>query len=128
MQIEFAAKEKRIYNNSMVKLKRIYEEPERSDGFRILVDRLWPRGVSKKKAALDMWFRDIAPSDALRKWFGHDPKKWLAFQKKYQSEIMANEETFSRLEEIIKKRKNITFLYASKDEEHNEAIVIKNLL
>ena len=112
----------------MVKLKRIYEEPEKSDGFRILVDRLWPRGVSKGKAALDLWLKDVAPSNALRKWFGHDPKKWLEFQKKYKSEIAVNKEIFNQLREIVKKRKNITLLYASKDEKHNEAIVIMNLL
>ena len=112
----------------MVKLKRIYEEPEKNDGFRILVDRLWPRGVSKEKAALDLWLKDIAPSNALRKWFSHDSLKWSAFQRKYKTEIMANKGIFSRLKEIIKKKKNVTLLYASKDEEHNEAIVIKNLL
>ena len=112
----------------MVKLKRIYEKPEKSDGFRILVDRLWPRGVSKEKTALDLWLKNIAPSSTLRKWFGHDHKKWLGFQRKYKSEIMVNKETLSQLKEIIKKRKNVTLLYASKDEKHNEAIVIKNLL
>jgi len=112
----------------MIKLKRIYEKPEKSDGFRILVDRLWPRGVSKEKAALDLWLKDIAPSNALRKWFGHDPKKWLAFQRKYKAEILANRELFSQLKQITKKEKNITLLYAAKDEQHNEAVVIKNLL
>ncbi len=111
----------------MIKLKRIYIKPEKSDGFRILVDRLWPRGVSKGKAALDLWLKDITPSDKLRKWFGHDPKKWETFQKKYKSEIMANKESFSQLRGIIKKKRNITLLYASRDGEHNEAIVLKNL-
>lgn len=111
----------------MIKLKRIYEKSEKSDGFRILVDRLWPRGVSKGKAALDLWLKDIAPSNALRKWFGHSPKKWAAFQKKYQSEIEANEGVFRQLREIVKKEKNVTLLYAAKDEEHNEAVIIKNL-
>lgn len=115
-------------NDRMVKIKRIYDEPEEEDGYRIVVDRLWPRGVSKERAALNLWLKDIAPSDALRKWFGHDPKKWPAFQKKYQSEIMANEEIFNQLKEIVRKRKNVTLLYAAKDEEHNEAVVVKNLL
>lgn len=112
----------------MIKLKRIYEKSEKNDGFRILVDRLWPRGVSKGKAALDLWLKDVAPSNALRKWFGHDPQKWEAFQKKYQSEIVANKEVFRYLRAIVKKRKKVTLLYATKDEEHNEAVVIKNLL
>lgn len=111
----------------MIKLKRIYEKPEKSDGYRILVDRLWPRGVSKEKAALDLWLKDIAPSNELRKWFGHDSKKWSAFQKKYRAEIMTNRDAFNRLREIVKKKRNITLLYAAKDEEHNEAVVIKNL-
>ncbi len=112
----------------MVTLKRIYEKPNKSDGFRVLVDRLWPRGVSKEKAALDLWLKGIAPSDVLRKWFGHDPKKWMAFKTKYRAEIKRNKEAFNELKEIVKKQKNITLLYAAKDEEHNEAIVLKNML
>lgn len=112
----------------MIKLKRIYEKAEKNDGYRILVDRLWPRGILKEKARIDLWFKEIAPSDYLRKWFGHDPKKWPAFQKKYKSEIMANKDAFDKLKTIVKKRKNITLLYAAKDKEHNNAIVINNLL
>lgn len=108
----------------MIKLKRIYEKSEKSDGYRILVDRLWPRGVSKEKAALDLWLRDIAPSDALRKWFGHNPKKWPGFQKKYQAEITANKKILEELKKILKKKKNVTLLYAAKDEKRNEAIVL----
>lgn len=111
----------------MIKLKRIYEKPEKSDGYRILVDRLWPRGVSRGKAALNLWLKDIAPSSELRKWFGHDPKKWPEFQKKYKAEIAANKEAFSQLKDIIKKKKQVTLLYAAKDEEHNEAVIIKKL-
>jgi len=112
----------------MIKLKRIYEKAEASDGYRILVDRLWPRGVSKEKAKLDLWFKDIAPSTELRKWFGHDPKKWPEFQKKYTAEIVANKEIFNQLKKIVKKEKQLTLLYAAKDEEHNEAVSIKDLL
>lgn len=112
----------------MIKLKRIYKEREKGDGFRILVDRLWPRGVSKERAALDLWFKDIAPSDALRKWFGHDLKKWSSFQKKYKAEIKGNEKSFNELKEIIRKKKNVTLLYAAKDEKHNQAIILKDLL
>lgn len=112
----------------MITLKRIYEKAEASDGYRILVDRLWPRGISKEKATLDLWLKEIAPSDKLRKWYGHDPKKWPMFQRKYKSEISANEESFAQLKEIVKKKKHITLLFAAKDEDHNEAVVIKNLL
>ncbi len=111
----------------MIKLKQIYEKPEKSDSYRILVDRLWPRGVSKEKAALNLWLKDIAPSSELRKWFGHDPKKWPDFQKKYKAKIAANKEVFDELKKIARERKNVTLLYAAKDEEHNEAVVIKNL-
>ena len=108
----------------MIKIKRIYEKAERGDGFRILVDRLWPRGVSKDKAKLDLWLKNIAPTDSLRKWFNHDPKKWSEFQKRYKTEIKANKEALDQLKGIIKKEKMITLLYAAKDKEHNEAIVL----
>jgi uncharacterized protein YeaO (DUF488 family) len=112
----------------MIKLKRIYEEPTKNDGFRILVDRLWPRGVSKKRAKLNLWLKDIAPTGSLRKWFAHDPKKWTLFQKKYMDELQANKESIEQIKKLIKIRKNITLLYAAKDQEHNEAIVIKDFL
>lgn len=112
----------------MIKIKRIYEPAKRGDGYRILVDRLWPRGVSKEKAELDLWLKDIAPSNALRKWFGHDPKKWARFQKKFRSEILANTETLNTLVEITKKKKNVTLLYGAKDEQNNEAVFLKNFL
>jgi uncharacterized protein YeaO (DUF488 family) len=109
-------------------IKRIYEEPVPSDGARILVDRLWPRGVSKERAKLDLWLKDIAPSTGLREWFGHDPKKWIGFQKKYKIELANNEEAVAALKKIVRQNKTVTLLYAAKDEEHNEAVVINNLL
>ena len=112
----------------MVKVKRIYEKPEESDGYRILVDRLWPRGVSKEKAALNLWLKDIAPSNELRKWYNHEPEKWPQFQKKYQAEIAANKEVFEQLKEVVKKEKNVTLLYATREEKRNEAQVLKDLL
>ncbi|MDD3940502.1 MAG: DUF488 family protein [Candidatus Pacebacteria bacterium] len=112
----------------MIKLKRIYKQAEEGDGFRILVDRLWPRGVSKERAALDLWLKDIAPSNDLRKWFKHDPKKWKMFEKKYKTEVVANEETFKKLKQIIKEKNIVTLLYAAKDEKYNEAVILKNLL
>lgn len=112
----------------MIKLKRIYEPYDKKDGYRILVDRLWPRGVSKEKAHLDLWLKDIAPSTELRKWFNHDPKKWNGFQKKYQTELKTNKEVFAELKKIVKQNKLVTLLYAAKDETHNEAVIIKELL
>ncbi|MCC6198724.1 DUF488 domain-containing protein [Candidatus Nomurabacteria bacterium] len=112
----------------MIKIKRIYEKVEKSDGYRVLVDRLWPRGVSKEKVNLDLWLKDIAPSTELRKWFEHDSKKWLRFQKKYTAEIAVNKEVFVELKKVVKENKNITLLYAAKDEIHNEAVIIRDLL
>lgn len=112
----------------MIKLKRIYEKSDKSDGYRILVDRLWPRGVSKEKAALDLWLRDIAPSNELRIWFGHDPNKWTEFQRKYRAEIETNKEAFAQLQEIVTSKKTVTLLFSTKDEEYNQAVVIKSLL
>ena len=108
-----------------INLKRIYEPPEKGDGFRIMVDRLWPRGLTKQKAAIDLWLKDIAPSTELRKWFGHDPEKWKEFQKKYLKELKENNEAVSVLREHLKKGP-VTLLYASKDEVHNEAEVLKD--
>lgn len=111
----------------MITLKRIYEPYDKRDGYRVLVDRLWPRGISKEKAHLDLWLKDVAPSTELRKWFGHDPKRWNVFQKKHQTEIKANKEKFAELKKIVKQNKRVALLYAAKDETHNEAIIIKSL-
>lgn len=112
----------------MVRLKRIYEPYSREDGYRILVDRLWPRGISKEKAHLDLWLKEIAPSNELRKWFGHDPKKWESFEKKYKEELKEKKEFFEKLEQLKKTEKIITLLYGAKDTTHNEAIVLLRLL
>ena len=110
-----------------IAIKRVYEESTPGDGARILVDRLWPRGVSKERAKLDLWLKDIAPSTALREWFGHDPEKWVEFQKKYKIELANNNEPVAELKKIVRQNKMVTLLYAAKDEEHNEAVVIANL-
>ena len=110
-----------------IQLKRIYEPGSKEDGCRILVDRLWPRGFTKEKAALDLWLKEIAPSNELRKWFGHDPDKWKDFQKKYRQELKQNKEAVDILKDYIQKGK-VTLLYAAKDEEHNEAQVIKDFI
>ena len=106
-----------------LQLKRIYEPPAKQDGYRILVDRLWPRGLTKQKAAIDLWLKEIAPSTELRKWFGHDPGKWKEFQQKYLKELKENKEAVAVLKDHLKKE-TVTLLYAAKDEEHNEARVI----
>jgi len=108
-----------------IQIKRVYEKPDPKDGFRILVDRLWPRGLTKEKAAVNLWLKDIAPSTELRKWFGHDPEKWKEFQKKYLKELKENKEAVDTLKEHLKKG-TVTLLYAAKDEAHNEAEVLKD--
>jgi len=111
-----------------IKLKRVYATPIKDDGFRILVDRLWPRGITKEKARVDLWLKDIAPSTDLRKWFGHDPAKWKEFQKRYEQELMQNEPVLENLRRIIKAEKNVTLLFAAADEIKNNAVVLKALL
>lgn len=110
-----------------IHIKRVYEKPDKEDGMRILVDRLWPRGLTKEKAGVDLWLKDIAPSTALRKWFGHEPAKWDEFKKRYHEELEKNAEQVSVLKEQVKKRA-VTLVYAAKDEEHNEALVLKELV
>ncbi|MEO5648686.1 MAG: DUF488 domain-containing protein [Ginsengibacter sp.] len=105
------------------KIKRVYEKPDKEDGFRVLADRLWPRGLTKEKAAVDLWLKEIAPSTELRKWFAHDPEKWNDFKKKYVAELKENKEPVSILKEKIKEG-TVTILYGAKDEVHNEAQVI----
>lgn len=109
-----------------VMLKRAYEEAARSDGERILVDRLWPRGLTKAKAQIDIWLKDVAPSTELRQWFDHDPEKWPEFQKRYRAELRKNP-ALSELE-ARSRRGNVTLVYAARDQVHNEALVLKKLL
>ena len=110
-----------------IKIKRVYEQPDKEDGLRILVDRLWPRGLTKEKADVDLWLKDIAPGTELRKWFGHEPAKWDDFKKKYLLELKENEGMVSLLKEKAT-QETITLLYAAKDQEHNEALVLLNYL
>ena len=110
-----------------MKIKRVYEKPLKEDGTRILVDRLWPRGLTKEKASIDLWLKEIAPSTTLRKWFAHDPDKWKEFQKKYHAELKNNKEQVSLLKEQTKKG-TVTLVYGAKDGEHNEAVVLKDWL
>src|SRR4051794_39334419 len=110
-----------------VKIKRVYEKPDEGDGTRILVDRLWPRGLTKEKAKVDLWLKEIAPTTTLRKWFSHDPEKWDEFKKRYLSELKNNTEAVSTLKDEIKKGP-VTLIYGARDEEHNEALVLKNTI
>ena len=111
----------------MIRLKRVYEEAARNDGFRILVERLWPRGVSKEKANIRLWAKEIAPSAELRKWYGHNLARWEEFKKRYWRELKGKQES---LEEIRSRAREgtITFVYAARDEEHNSAMALKDYL
>jgi uncharacterized protein YeaO (DUF488 family) len=111
----------------MIKIKRIYDPPAAGDGFRILVDRLWPRGLTKEKAKVDLWMRDIAPSNELRKWYGHDPDKWTEFKKKYFKEIEEKKEEFGLLRKKAREGM-ITFLFSSKEEKLNNAAALKEFV
>ncbi len=107
----------------MVKIKRIYDTYDSNDGYRILVDRLWPRGIAKKEAHIDMWMKDVAPSPELRKWFNHEPEKWAAFRIAYRTELKESGES-GELITIIKKQKMTTLLYGAKDQMHTHALVL----
>ena len=111
----------------MIQLKRVYERPTRKDGIRILVDRLWPRGLTKSRAAVKLWLKDVAPSTELRKWFGHEPAKWKQFQVRYRKELKEKKEALELLKQKSEEQ-TITLLYGARDEEHNEALVLKGIL
>jgi len=111
----------------MIRLKRVYEPPSRTDGARILVDRLWPRGLTKERAAVTLWLKDVAPSTELRKWFGHAPARWKQFQARYRKELRERKDAL----ELLKRKSNahaVTLVYAARDEQHNEALVLKRVL
>lgn len=110
-----------------VRVKRVYEEPSAEDGFRVLVDRMWPRGLSKQRARMDQWLRDIAPSDALRKWFGHEPEKWKEFRDRYFRELETKTDLVKDLEHRAEQGR-LTLLFAAKDEERNNAVALKEYL
>jgi len=114
-------------DSNRILLARIYDEPTANGGARILVDRLWPRGVSKDRAKLDLWLKEIAPTTGLRQWFGHDPAKWTEFRKKYHEELAANSQAVGRLAAFTSVGQ-VTLLYAAKDEAHNEAVVIRDFV
>lgn len=111
----------------MLKLKRVYEAPDPDDGFRVLVDRLWPRGLTKEKAHIDLWLKEVAPSDELRKWFGHEPNKWPVFRERYFRELESRAEEVGQLRDLIAKGP-VTLVYGAKDTEHNQAVALRDFL
>jgi uncharacterized protein YeaO (DUF488 family) len=110
-----------------LRLKRAYEAPSAADGKRVLIDRLWPRGVKKADAAIDYWFKELAPSTELRKWFGHDPARWDDFRRRFKAELRLHTEQIDRLRDMARQGK-VTLVYAARDELHNDAVVVQDLL
>ena len=111
----------------MIKLKRAYEAASKNDGLRVLVERLWPRGVSKQKAQIDLWLKDLAPSTELRKWYGHDPARWPQFRKRYGAELKGKGDVLALLNYVAQGR-TVTFVYTASDEERNSAVALKEFL
>ena len=112
----------------MIKIKRAYEKPSKDDGYRILVDRLWPRGVTKNKARIDLWLKEVSPSNELRKWFSHDLEKWNEFKKRYRIELKKKKELLQKIKEVEKESKIVTLVYAAKDDVHNNAVFLLEVL
>lgn len=111
-----------------INIKRVYEEPSEEDGYRVLIDRLWPRGVKKENAKLDEWLKTLSPSDDLRKWFNHEPEKFEQFKQLYTKELADKKEELKRLKDLSTSKKCLTLVYAAKDELHNNAQVVSELL
>ena len=112
----------------MIATKRVYDKPDKDDGFRILVDRLWPRGLTKEKARVDLWLKEIAPSDALRKWFHHEEGGWPEFERRYRSELAKKKDLFAEIKALEKEHGKITLLFGSKDPKQNQAVVLAAML
>jgi uncharacterized protein YeaO (DUF488 family) len=112
----------------MIRIARIYETPRKGEGWRVLVDRLWPRGMKKEAARIDDWMKEIAPSDALRKWFDHKPERWLEFQKTYRAELSRKRDLIGKLREAEKEHGTVTLLFGAKDDERNQAVVLRDVL
>jgi uncharacterized protein YeaO (DUF488 family) len=112
----------------MIKAKRVYEQKATDDGYRVLVDRLWPRGLSKEKASIDLWMKEVAPSNELRKWFAHDPAKWNGFKSKYKKELADKKDLLAKLNTLESQHKKLTLLYSAHDQEHNQAIALAEVL
>ena len=112
----------------MIKIKRVYEKTAKEDGWRVLVDRLWPRGIKKELAHVELWMKDVAPSDALRKWFGHEPDKWNEFRKRYRAELEKKKDLVAELKKLEKEHGTLTLVFSAKDESHNQAVVLAEAL
>jgi uncharacterized protein YeaO (DUF488 family) len=112
----------------MIRVKRIYEPASQEDGFRLLVDRLWPRGVSKGKSKIDLWLKEVAPSSELRKRFSHQPKRWETFKKHYAGELGSKKELLQQIRELERKNGTVTLLYAARDQKRNNAVALKEFL
>jgi uncharacterized protein YeaO (DUF488 family) len=112
----------------MFALKRVYEPAAKSDGFRVLVDRLWPRGLTKEKAKVDLWLKEIAPSTELRKWFMHQTPKWSEFERRYKLELRTDKDAVAQLRKVEKEHKHVTLVFGARDTEHNQAVVLLNFL
>ena len=112
---------------SNIRLKRAYDPPSPEDGVRVLVDRLWPRGLAKSEAAIDRWLKEVAPSSELRRWFGHDPRKWNEFRRKYQVELWGRGDLLKELR-LAAQKGPLTLVYSARDQEHNQAVVLRDVL
>ena len=112
----------------MIRTKRIYDAPSKDDGYRILVDRLWPRGLTKEEARIDLWLRQIAPSDELRKWYSHDPEKWEEFKKRYEQELADKKDLLRKIKQLEKEERAVSLLYSTKETERNNAVALLGFL
>ena len=117
-----------MVGESLIKIKRVYEAPAPGDGYRILVDRIWPRGISKQAANVSLWLKTIAPSTELRKWFGHDPGRWQEFRQRYRQELNRKDDELTIIRDKLKSKRSITLVYSAKDTEHNQAVVLLEYL
>ncbi len=111
-----------------IKIKRVYEDPVANDGYRILVDRIWPRGLSKQDAKVSQWLKSIAPSTELRQWFGHTPERWQEFRRRYLQELTHKNDELAIIGDTLKKTRNVTLVYSAKDTQHNQAVVLLEYL
>jgi uncharacterized protein YeaO (DUF488 family) len=121
-------KAREVEPNMNIRLKRVYAPAEEEDGYRVLVDRLWPRGVSKEKAQVDLWLRDAGVGTSLRRWFGHDPARWDEFRHRYFAELRKRPEVLEELRGVLRTHPVVTFLYAARDEEHNNAVALREFV
>jgi len=112
----------------MIKIKRIYDQPAKEDGYRILIDRLWPRGMTKENAKIDLWLKEVAPSDDLRKWFHRDPEKWEEFRSKYENELKTKQDLLHKIKQFEQQKGTITLLYSARNEKRNNAVALSGFL